>query len=76
MYLVDKTGEEEQMDMDENEDLVIQGETQTYKCPFTGKEMVEPVRNANCGHAYDKEGIMIYIKQRGRHARYVSQSDC
>ncbi|PVD32203.1 hypothetical protein C0Q70_07632 [Pomacea canaliculata] len=39
------------------------------KCPYTGQEMVDPVRNKICKHTYDKVGILEYIKRRGRKAR-------
>jgi SUMO ligase MMS21 Smc5/6 complex component len=42
------------------------------KCPYTGMEMVNPVRNKNCGHNYDMEGIQQYIKQRKKKAKYVN----
>lgn len=39
------------------------------KCPYTGQEMVDPVRNKICKHTYDKVGILEYIKRRGKKAR-------
>lgn len=57
--------------MGDDEDLMVQEETQNFKCPYTGQEMVEPVKNTACGHTYDKEGILVYIKQRGKRAKYV-----
>ena len=52
-----------------DEDLVMETETLMLKCPYTGKQMVDPVKNTNCGHSYDKEGITLYIKQRGKRAK-------
>lgn len=60
----------QEMEM-EGEDLVVQEETNTLKCPYTGKQMVSPMKNTNCGHSYDREGITLYIKQRGKRAKYV-----
>jgi len=52
-------------------DLAVTNETQTYKCPYTGKKMVEPVKNTSCGHSYEKEAILAYIKQRKNRAKLV-----
>ena len=69
--LIDPLAESQEQEMGDDEDLMVEEETQTFKCPYTGKEMVDPVKNTTCGHSYDKEGIMIYIKQRGKRAKYV-----
>ena len=58
-------------DTDDDEDLAVEEETQSHKCPYTGKEMVDPVRNTNCGHCYDREGILAYIVQKRHKARYT-----
>lgn len=50
-------------------DLAVTNETQTYKCPYTGKKMVAPVKNTSCGHSYEKEAILAYIKQRKNRAK-------
>ncbi|XP_067952131.1 E3 SUMO-protein ligase NSE2-like [Watersipora subatra] len=59
----------EQREFREGEDLMVQEETQSFKCPYTGKQMVNPVKNINCGHSYEKDGIIVYIKQRGKRAK-------
>ncbi|XP_033726956.1 E3 SUMO-protein ligase NSE2-like isoform X1 [Pecten maximus] len=39
------------------------------RCPYTGMEMKNPVKNKLCGHKYDKEGIMQHIKNKGKRAK-------
>lgn len=39
------------------------------RCPYTGKEMINPVKNKHCGHHYDQEGISHYIKTKGKRAK-------
>ncbi|XP_060084975.1 E3 SUMO-protein ligase NSE2-like [Ylistrum balloti] len=39
------------------------------RCPYTGMEMKNPVKNKACGHKYDKEGILQYIKNKGKRAK-------
>jgi len=51
-------------------EVEISQEVMNTKCPYTGMEMVNPVRNKHCGHSYDREGILQYIKQRKHKARY------
>ena len=41
------------------------------KCPYTGKEMKDPVRNKHCNHNYDREGANQLIRARGARAKYV-----
>ena len=41
----------------------------TTKCPYTGKEMVHPMKNKRCGHHYEKEGIMQLMKNRKGRAK-------
>ena len=53
---------------EEEEDIGMTQQQVNTKCPYTGKEMVDPVRNVVCKHSYDKTGIMHYVKQRGKKA--------
>ncbi|WAR26754.1 NSE2-like protein [Mya arenaria] len=52
----------------EDDDIEMTQEINT-KCPYTGMDMVHPVRNKLCGHNYEREGIMQYIKQRKKKAK-------
>lgn len=50
--------------------IEVTQETVNFRCPYTGKEMVNPVRNIHCNHNYEKDGILHYIKHR-REPKYV-----
>lgn len=50
-------------------DLMVTEGKKSTKCPFTGVEMTNPVRNPVCGHVYDKEGVKAMIAQRGNRCR-------
>jgi len=39
------------------------------KCPVTGKEMTDPVRNVHCTHNYERKGIQHHMKQKGHRAK-------
>ncbi|KAL4226175.1 hypothetical protein ACF0H5_014161 [Mactra antiquata] len=51
-----------------DDDIEVTQEINT-KCPYTGMQMVKPVTNKHCGHNYDKDGILQYIKQRKNKAK-------
>lgn len=53
---------------DEGEEVELTQEQVNTRCPYTGTEMVDPVRNIICKHTYDKAGIQQHIKQRGKKA--------
>lgn len=52
-----------------DEDIAMTQTDVNTRCPYTGKDMIIPVKNKNCGHHYDKEGITHYIKIKGRKAK-------
>ena len=54
-----------------DEDIAMTQQEIVTKCPYTGQEMVQPVRNKICNHNYDRNGIQELIKNRGRRAKYV-----
>lgn len=49
----------------EDDDVIIQGAASeaVLKCPFTGGELIEPVRNKPCGHVYSTKGAIDYLCQ-------------
>ena len=53
-----------------DEEVEMTQEIVNLKCPYTGLEMVNPVRNIHCNHNYERDGIQQYIKHR-RAAKYV-----
>lgn len=52
-----------------DEDIAMTQPEVNTRCPYTGKDMINPVKNSYCGHHYDKEGISHYIKIKGRKAK-------
>ncbi|KAK3601741.1 hypothetical protein CHS0354_016103 [Potamilus streckersoni] len=53
----------------EDEDIELTQQTISTRCPYTGSEMVVPMKNKLCGHNYEREGIVNYIKQRRKKAK-------
>ena len=51
------------------EDITMTQSDVNTRCPYTGKDMINPVKNKHCGHHYDKEGITHYIKIKGKKAK-------
>ncbi len=60
-----------QLEVDDDVEVAMTQAEVNLKCPYTGMEMKNPVTNIHCKHNYDREGIMQFIKQRGRRAKYV-----
>lgn len=52
-----------------DEDLIVTQAQASVKCPYTGQEMVNPVKNKHCGHSYDLDGILEFIKNKKKKAR-------
>ena len=63
------TNDQESTEIDE--DIAVKQEVVT-KCPYTGKEMRDPVRNIHCNHNYDRDGITEAMKLRKGKTRYVT----
>lgn len=47
---------------EEEEDLVIQREVLSFKCPLTLQTMTEPYTSRACGHTFEKEAIFVFIR--------------
>lgn len=52
-------------DEDEDSDLEIAQEKQSYQCPLTMKIFETPVTSTVCPHSYEKLAIEDYLKQSG-----------
>ena len=51
--------------MDDDDDEVIMTEEEVgIKCPYTQQVMKYPIRNKHCGHNYEKEAILDFIRRR------------
>ncbi|XP_064597248.1 E3 SUMO-protein ligase NSE2-like [Liolophura sinensis] len=55
--------------VDDDVEVACTQEDIITKCPITGKEMVDPMRNKHCSHSYEKRAIEDYIKRRGKKAK-------
>jgi len=54
---------------EEDGDVALTQQEVNTKCPYTAKEMVNPVQNKLCGHNYEKDAIITFINQKGPRAR-------
>ncbi|KAI0086535.1 hypothetical protein BDY19DRAFT_894649 [Irpex rosettiformis] len=52
---------EEGDDSDEDDDIVMGGVTQDYKCPLSLTIMVDPLTSNTCGHSFSAEAIRQYL---------------
>lgn len=52
-------------DDDEDSDLEIAQEKQSYQCPLTMKMFETPVTSTVCPHSYEKSAIEHYLKSSG-----------
>ncbi|XP_055997156.1 E3 SUMO-protein ligase NSE2-like [Ostrea edulis] len=52
-----------------DEEMVLTQSDINTRCPYTGKDMVNPVTNKHCEHNYDREGILHYIKTKKNRAK-------
>lgn len=50
-------------DAEEDDDLIIDQEIQSLKCPITLSLLEKPVRNENCVHVYSLDAIKELVRQ-------------
>lgn len=65
--LIPPEGDEEGAASDD--DIIVGGVTQDFKCPLTATLLVDPVRNKLCKHAYSREAILQHVHGERRHRR-------
>ncbi|XP_005108376.1 E3 SUMO-protein ligase NSE2 [Aplysia californica] len=53
----------------EDDEVALTQTEVNIKCPYTGKNMVDPVRNTICGHVFDRDGIMGHIRAKKARAK-------
>ncbi|EON69839.1 hypothetical protein W97_09102 [Coniosporium apollinis CBS 100218] len=54
-----------QAEGDSDDDIAIQRERISTKCPLTLKEFVDPVTSRKCPHTFEREAILSLIRQAG-----------
>lgn len=53
---------------DSDEELVIEQEKISYKCPLTKQYFEHPVTSSKCGHSFEKSAIILVLN-RGQHKK-------
>ena len=51
-------------DSDSDIEVEVTQQSINLKCPVTGKEMTDPVKNKHCTHNYERTGIIQLMQQR------------
>ncbi len=49
---------------DDDDDVIMTEQEVGTKCPYTQKEMDEPMRNIHCNHNYEKQAIIEFIQRK------------
>ncbi|XP_013384994.1 E3 SUMO-protein ligase NSE2-like [Lingula anatina] len=60
--------EQASLDLDDD-DLAMTQQVVVTKCPYTGQEMINPMRNKLCDHRYDRAAVEEMLKKRGSRAK-------
>ncbi|XP_063155753.1 E3 SUMO-protein ligase NSE2 [Candoia aspera] len=55
-----------------DEDIAVTQSQMKFICPITQEEMMKPVRNKICGHAYEEKAILEHIWRRDQHNKRVN----
>ncbi|WFD24103.1 hypothetical protein MEQU1_002800 [Malassezia equina] len=55
----------------DDEDLVVGGTVQQFRCPLTALLLDDPVISSACGHAYSRAAIHTYLQERRQETRHV-----
>lgn len=50
--------------MEVSDDIVQTDEVKSTICPYSQKEMENPVKNKICGHTFEKNPIIKYIRSK------------
>ncbi|WFD27997.1 hypothetical protein MNAN1_003005 [Malassezia nana] len=56
---------------EDEDDLVVGGTVQQFRCPLTALLLNDPVVNVRCGHAYSRQAVRDYMRERRREATHV-----
>jgi E3 SUMO-protein ligase NSE2 len=61
---------------DEDDDLVIAGETLSFVCPLSLQEFTEPYSNQHCSHTFEKSAIVEFIRSSPNSTVQCPQTGC
>lgn len=61
--LRDRNNGDQKESQEEDEDLVIEREVLSFKCPLTQQTMKEPYSSKVCKHSFEKEAILTFIRE-------------
>ncbi|KAK8130892.1 hypothetical protein PG984_007330 [Apiospora sp. TS-2023a] len=61
----DQQGDEEEAAGDSDEDLIVAGEVQDFRCPLSMVVMKEPYTSKLCKHSFEKAAILEYLPKNG-----------
>lgn len=50
---------------DEDDEILVQGQIVSLKCPMSQQLLVQAVENQSCGHVFSKESIEAHFTQSG-----------
>lgn len=68
--------DEHDADGAEDEDIVVGGTLQQFRCPLTATLLDDPVESTVCAHAYSRAAITEYIQQAGRRGAECPAAAC
>lgn len=63
--------EAEPGDVADDDELVVGGTVQQFRCPLTALLLDDPVVSSACGHAYSRVAIHTYLQERRLETRHV-----
>ena len=61
-----ESGDEGTNDGDEDDDIVVGGRVQNFRCPISASLLVDPVINVRCQHVYSRANIEEYLRRDSR----------
>ncbi|RBQ90780.1 hypothetical protein VDGD_05571 [Verticillium dahliae] len=61
---------------DEDDDLVIEGEIQSFICPLSLQPLTQPFSNNKCSHTFQKESIQAWFAEMRNQERTCPTTGC
>lgn len=69
-------GDEHDVVQDTDEEIVVGGTLQQFRCPLTATLLEDPVESTVCPHAYSRAAITEYIQSAGRRGAECPATAC